>query len=182
MLRSSAARRGAGNPMTIAVIALVIAVIGLFLALFRDQMKPGFGLGNPFGDGLGGYDFDSPAAALKSEMEIERRRDIRAMLALQQKVKDKETQEHIDTLKVDEEVDYKKKDKDKSSDYKILFTSYKQKGENKKRVVTMEKDADSGIWHRSYLSPFDVEKDNKELGQKMQNWDRPEMAIPRFPS
>lgn len=181
MVYSSTRRRAAGNPMAISVIALVVAVIGLGLALFRDPMKPGFAFSNPFGDGLSGYDFDSPTAAYKSELEIEKKRDLRAMLALQQKVKDREVQEHIDTLKVEEEVDYKKKDKDRAVEYKVLFTSYKENGQAKKRVVSMEKDTDTGIWHRRYLSPYDVEKDNKELGRKMQGWDRPELSVPSVP-
>ena len=111
-------------------------------------------------------------------MEMEMKRDIRAFLALNQKLKNKEMQEHLDTLKIDEEVEFKKKEKDQTTEYKVLFTSFKRKGETKKEVVTMEKDADTGIWHRRYLSAYDVEKDNKELGKKMQTWDRPEIEIP----
>jgi hypothetical protein len=178
MNRSFVSRRAAASPMSIAITALVVASIGLILALFRDPLSPGFGFSNPFGDGLSGYNFDSPASAYKSEMEMEMKRDLRAFIALNHKLKSKETQEHLDTLKVDEEVEFKKKEKDGTTDYKVLFTSYKRKGAVKKEVITMENDAESGLWHRRYLSPYDVEKDNKELAKKMQSWDRPEIEVP----
>jgi hypothetical protein len=177
MIRSCLPRRGAGNPMAVAVIALVIALLGVVLTLCRDPYKSGFGFSNPFGDGLGGYDFDSASGAYKAQLEIEQIRDIRANLALQRKLNGKELKERLDTLKVEKEVDFKKKEKDKSVDYKVLFISYKQKGEDRKEVVTMTKDADAGIWHRQYLSSSDVEKDNKDLAREMRDWDRPEFKM-----
>lgn len=178
MTVSSVSRRGASN--VVAVIALVIAIAALFFALCSDPIKPGFALRAPFTSGLSSYDFSNPTAAYKSQLQMENNMDIRALMELRNKLKDKELKEKVDTLSVDSELDFKSKKKDEEIDYKILFIKYKSKGKDKKEYVAMKKDADSGLWQSSYLSTYDVESTNKELAKKMREYSDREgpMAIP----
>ncbi|MCE9532934.1 MAG: hypothetical protein K8T89_17690 [Planctomycetes bacterium] len=175
MILSSTRRPGAGAPMMLTIVAIVLAFIALVIALCRDPLQPGFSLRNPFGDPLSSYDFDSAAGTAKSELQIELKRDMKAMMEYRSRFDKKEIEEKVNSFKVESEDDFKreKDPKDKKSkgtgDYKILFVSYKQDGEERKEVMVMEKDV-SGLWRRSFLSAFDVSPKNEALGKKMNEW------------
>ena len=168
MTRSSTPRRGASN--AVGVIALVLAIVALFFALCSDPMKPGFALRMPFGSGLSGYDFESAQGAYKSEMQAEINMDIRAMMELQRRMKDKDMKEKLESVNVDSEADFKSKKGDDEIEYKVLCVKFKNKGKDKKEVVSMRKDKDSGLWRHGFLSDFEVEGTNKELAKKMREW------------
>jgi hypothetical protein len=172
----------AAGAIVLGVISLIIALAALAVALLRDPFKPGFGVSNPLDDGLGKYDLKTAAGAYKAQMEIDLNGDLRAVLAIAHRMKNQELKEQIETLKIAKELDYTKKAKEKSTDYRILFTTYKENGEEQKRLVTMKKDPESGFWRRSFLGSYDVEKDNKELAQQMRDWEeKPRAALPPIP-
>ena len=187
MILSSTRRRGGLSPMVIAILALVLAFVALVLALCRDQLQPGFALRNPFGDPLSKYDFETASGTVKSEMEIELNRDLRAILEHERRFPRKEARERAETLKVEEEVDYKRDDKkDKKSkgsgEFKILFVSFKSDGETRKEIYAMQKDSDNNQWKRDYgLTSFQVREKNKELADKMDKWKTNDERAP-FPN
>jgi prepilin-type processing-associated H-X9-DG protein len=170
MTISNSPRRGASN--AVGVLALLVALAALFFALCTDPMKPGFALRMPFSSGMSGYDFETPAGAYKAQMEIEMNMDIRAMMEFEKRMrmKDKDTKERLDTLKVAKESEYKGKKNDEEVEYKILFVEYKNKGKDRKEVVVMQKDKDSSLWKRSYVSEFEVETTNEPLAKEMKDW------------
>lgn len=179
MTIANSPRRGASN--AVAVLALIIALAALFFALCTDPIKPGFAFKVPFSSALSAYDFESASGAYKSQMQAQMNMDIRAMIELERKVRDKETKEKLDTLKIDSEHDFKSaKNKDEEEiEYKVLLISYKLKGKDKKEYVAMKKDKESGIWTRGFVSAGEVDATNKDLAKKMREYSG-EPDLPRF--
>lgn len=163
---STAPRRGNG----LAMFALIIAIVALFFALCTDPFKSGVGLKVPFSSGLSGYDTDTAGGMYKSQLEMRVNQDIRALIELDRRRKDKELKERLESLTIDSEADFKTKKDDEDAEYKILFIKYKNKGKERKEVASMRKDKDSGLWESGFVSDFDVEKTDKELAKKMRDW------------
>src|SRR5713226_7534408 len=93
-------RRGSGGKLSVllAAAALLISLLALFLIVFRDPFGPVYRMNwRGYGDGLAGYDFSNASAAYKSELQIEHNRDIRAVIEINQRTRDKELKEKIDT-------------------------------------------------------------------------------------
>jgi len=162
--------------MVLGVVALIIALAALVIALCRDPFQTGIAFCNPF-NALGGYDLDTPAGAAKARDLIESKDDIRAQIALQKKFRDsKAVEERTSSFKIESEADFKKEkktDKEKKSpwtgEYKVLFVSYKEDGEDQKEVVSVQKHS-NGLWARHPLSSGEVGLTNKELQKKMEEW------------
>lgn len=153
--KPSSAPRNQGRGMLgliLPCVLLVVALAALGVTLFKD----------PLGSGISKYDFSTPRAALESRMKIEMNNDVRALLELDTRVNGKKQKEQLDTLEVRKEAEYRGK--------KILFVAYKEDGINKYTVQSFEKDASTGYWLTSYVSAYDVEKDNKELAGQMRKW------------
>src|SRR5438477_6546969 len=101
-----ARRRGSVLSSLLAFLALVVALLALFLALFRDPLGPATRMNwHAFDSSLSGYDFSTPAAAYKSNLVMQEKRDIRAVMEYDRRVREKELKEKIDTLDVKKEVD-----------------------------------------------------------------------------
>ena len=150
-------RRKGGLTGVVAVLALIISVLALFLAVFRDPFGPVYKMSwNVFGNGLGSYDFSTPAEAMKSRLKIEQARDVRAMFEYSRQVEGPELKERIDTLEVKKEEEVKlpirkpgprpiakplgagekpeEKKTEKTRTVKLLFITYKENGEVRHRV------------------------------------------------
>jgi hypothetical protein len=142
-------------------------VLGWFALLFSLAALGGVGYmmflrPDPLGKGLAKYDFSTPAAAMKSELEMEANFDVRAGLELQRKTKKKPVEEMINSLSVKKEEEWRGK--------KILFVSFTRDGVEKHETQAFEKQADTGFWVKSPLSSFDVREDNKKLADMMESW------------
>jgi hypothetical protein len=190
-------RHGASAPGVLASIALVIALMALFLSIFREPLGPVYRMNwHAFSSPLSGYDFSTPAAALQSSMKAEYNRDIRAMMEFTRLSEEKELKERIDTLEIKKEVEVKipKKprfspralelDRDKPADkkapdkkpekmreIKLLFVTYKEDGEPQYKVESLEKHLGSGLWKRTYVSDYELRDVDKALEKEKQEWE-----------
>src|SRR5262249_6944987 len=98
-------RRGGGM---LARLAFVFSLLALFLVLFRDPLGPIYRLKwNAFGSGLESYDFSSPSASLKSQLEMEVNNDFRAAIEFSRRLGHKRVKEKLDTLEIKKEVEVK---------------------------------------------------------------------------
>lgn len=169
------------QPGVLSFVALVIALLALFLAIFRDPLGPVYRMNwDAFGTGLGGYDFSTPSAALKSEASMDYKRDFRALMELARRLESDELKERIDTLEIKREVDLKLpkrqpgKPEAKSGrirQIKLLFITYKEQGEAQHKVQGFEKHAASGLWKRAFVGAYEVEETDKALGKEMRDWE-----------
>jgi hypothetical protein len=119
-------------------------------------------------EALAKYDFSTPTAALKSIWTMEANFDIFAMIAYERLTRGKKALEKLKTLEIAKEVEHDGK--------KILFVKYKDfnefenKEQERKEVISMFKDADSGLWVRRYTGSFEVRKSNAKLADEMDAW------------
>jgi hypothetical protein len=119
-------------------------------------------------EALAKYDFSTPTAALKSIWTMEANFDIFAMIAYERLTRGKKALEKLKTLEIAREVEHDGK--------KILFVKYKDynefegKEQERKDVITMYKDADSGLWVRRFSGSFEVRKTNPTLADEMDKW------------
>jgi hypothetical protein len=134
-------------------LALAAGLTALGLVLFR----------NPLGHGMSRYKFSTPKEALVSTAEMEMNQDIRALLEYQAVQGKPRIKERLKTLVVSKEADWK--------DKKVLFILYEEKGEKKYQTVSFEKDTDSGLWYRTYVSSYEVQKEDKALAEEMRAWE-----------
>lgn len=120
-------------------------------------------------EALAKYDFSTPQAALKSTWKMEAEFDIVAMLAYERITRGPKAKLRLDSLEVTKEVDYEGK--------KILFVKYKDSSDDgkvteRKDVITMAKDGDSGLFVRRYVGSYEISQKNKELAEEMDKWTR----------
>ena len=137
-------------PLILSTAALAISAISAAWGYIND----------PLGSGLGSYDFTTPQAALLSQIDMDKRQDVRAMLELQTLKKGASATEKRKTIKVHKESNYQGK--------KVLFTSHVENGIPKNDIATFEKHADSGYWFPAYLSTYDI--DDKALEHAIEEW------------
>lgn len=181
-MTKSARRHGAACPMILGVLGFLLGLAALVIAVCRDPMMPGFSLRNPFGDPLGSYDFNTASGAYKSEMQARMNRDFKAMMEYENRLDRKRMEEKISSMKVDEEIDYKReaekgaKKSKGTGEYKVLLISYKDDGEDMKEVASFEKDP-SGLWKHAYLDSYEIRNKNKDLAAKMDKYS----GRPSFP-
>jgi hypothetical protein len=149
--------RSSGNiPLVLSAVALAASLIALLITLTS----------NPLGKGIDNYDFSTPEAALKSMMQIEADRAILAQLDLKFLQKGKELDEAVRTFEIHRTVDFK--------DKKVIFFSYLKKGEKEKEIMGLEKNLESKMWFREYVSVYDVKKTNEQLAKEMEAWEEDE--------
>lgn len=119
-------------------------------------------------EALAKYDFSTPAAALKSIWTMEANFDIFAMIAYERLTRGKKAMEKLKTLEIAKEVEVDGK--------KFLFVKYKDVNDfegkeiERKEVITMIKDADSGMWVRRFTSSYELRKTNVPLAEEMDKW------------
>jgi hypothetical protein len=150
----------------VAVAALVLSLVALGGLTYHWFLRS-----DPLGKGLSSYDLSTPTAAAKSMQQIDANMDLKAVIELQRKTKDKKLKEKIDTFEVKKETTWK--------DKTLLFITYKEEGKAKYDVVGMEKKGDPGVWTRSYVSDYEVENDNKDLAATMRSWKREGSLTPK---
>ncbi|HEY2783843.1 MAG TPA: hypothetical protein VGJ05_02610 [Fimbriiglobus sp.] len=136
-------------PLLISLLALCFALGSLVVVFFRD----------PLGHGLSAYDFSSPEAAVKSQMEILEKSDFRALIELQRH-KAGELKQSIKTLEISRVADWQ--------DKKICFVAYLERGRKKKEIESFEKDLETKLWLPIFVSRFDVEKTDPKLAKEME--------------
>lgn len=125
----------AGSALLMASAALVVAVLAL-------------GGDDPLGKGLDGYDMSTPKTALVADLEMRKNMDVRAQLDLQALHVNKHLDEKLASVEVDRQATY--------DDKQILFVSWTEDGKKQYKAEAFEKDEDSGLWFRSYVSAYDV--------------------------
>jgi hypothetical protein len=168
-------RRGGAFANFVAVLALVIALGALFYAVFRDPFGSAYSMRNPFGSPLSRYDLASASGAFKSQLQMRYNTDVQAEIELQKRF-NPEFKEQIDTLEIKREADFKRTalgppgQSGKPIEIKLLFTTYKRKGETQYKVESMEKHEESGMWRPSYIDPQEIERTDKTLAQEYRDW------------
>jgi hypothetical protein len=191
---ASLGRRGATTTGVVSVVALVVAVLALFLAVFRDPFGPVYRMNWHVGPPMAGYDFSTPSAALRSRLKIEAARDVRAMMEYSRLLEMKELNEKLDTLEIKKEVDVNlpkkrrglpplpvdpvSKDDRKAADQKpekvreikLLFVTYKEDGDPQYKVEAFER-YPSGLWKQTYVSEYDVKDVDANLAKQMERWE-----------
>jgi hypothetical protein len=187
-------RRGNAMATVLAALALIVALCALFLAVFRDPFGPVTKMNwNPMNTGtdtqfahdalradpLARYDLSNAGSAYKAEQRMRADVDVRAYIELQKKLEPKEIKEKADTLEIKKEVDIEmpkrglRPKKDEKSTCKILFTTYKENGEERYEVVLMEKEKESGLWQMRSSDPsYEVQQlgNKAELLKDIREW------------
>jgi hypothetical protein len=133
-------------------VAVLLSIIALCIAIFR----------HPLGRGMNAYDFSTPSAALKSQIEMALNNDIRAAIELETMRSRKAAKEKLNTLKIHKESEYGGK--------KILFISFEKNGILKYDIESFEKDADSGLWYHSYVGTYDMK--DSDLKKAIEDWQK----------
>jgi hypothetical protein len=182
------ARRPPSNPpttpgpplMPVAValsgLALLVAVGTLGYVLFRGTGKTESteGKADPVGTGLAGYDFSTATRAMESEARMESKLDVRARMEFDRKTREARAQEKADTTRVHREADY--------HGAKVVFYSYKEKGETRYRTQGYEKHEESGLWVKKSIAAGDVEGDDPTLAGQMRDWEKNGPGKPKDPT
>ena len=137
------------------LISLICSIAALLISIFI-LLKP-----NPLGKGIKAYDISTPEKALKAQIQIRLNKDYLAAVQYRSN-RDKEKAEEIESsLEIHDSEDYDGK--------KILFISYTEDGEKKYDTEGFEKDSESGLWYRAYISTYDM-PDNSEMKKRIQKW------------
>jgi hypothetical protein len=119
-----------GLGTVLAGIALLVAIVAIIIAITIPR--------HPLGKGMSGYDFTSPSATVKSLAAARANNDVLVMIELDQLQSDRFAAEKLRTLEIKKEVT--------SNGKKVVFVSYLEDGVKKHDTVSVEKDADSGLW------------------------------------
>ena len=139
-------------PLILSVIAAILSATALFVSLYMDPL---------LGKGLSSYDFTSPQKALRSQLEMEINKDLRAMLELGKLRSVKYNREKLETIRVHDEAEYQGK--------KLLFVSFKKNSILQYDMAAFEKDAECGLWFRSYVLTSSMEDEG--LKAKIEKWE-----------
>lgn len=178
MLSRMKAALRSGNVLT-GVIA-VLALLVLFLSIFRDPNGAIYQFRNPLRSHLAGYDFSSAADAYKSDLQMQSRADLPAMVELERQLRSYELKEKLETLEIKREADFKRIDKQplegpgaapKTHELKLLFVTFKSKGETKHKVESYEKHEGTGLWRPSFIDAYSVEQTDPALAKDMRDWE-----------
>jgi hypothetical protein len=135
--------------------ALTLAVAALGVALFFD----------PLGKGMAAYDFSTPRAALEANAQMVLNKDIRALVEFSVLMESKQIQEKLKTLEVHRQAEWGGK--------VILFISYTANGMKRHEVQGFDKDAKTGYWQFTPISPWDegLKADNPRLAELIDSWE-----------
>ena len=129
----------------------------------KDNLSPEQGLsldGLP-GKGMDYYDYTTPEKALRSKLQMALNSDIRAEIELSMVFQRQKILNQLETLSVEKKREYGGK--------KILFIKWRNEDMHTYELQTFEKDADSALWQKVFLSPWTV--DNKDLAKEMEEWE-----------
>jgi len=140
-------------PLILSIIAVVLSLVAVLLSFTK----------NPLGKGLDSYDFSTPEAALKSRMQIRANSDIQAQIDLEKVQQGTHLEEALRTLEVHRTVDFE--------DKKIVFFSYMKGGEKEKEYEAFEKDLETKLWFRKFISISSVRDSNDQLADDMASWE-----------
>ena len=144
-------RAGAtGGGSGLALVALLVGGAALALHFVLPARLPGRSLSS--------YDFSTPKAALISLDTMER-----ARVEMDAEKDRKALDEKLRTLEVRKESE--------ASGKKILFVVYEREGIKRYETVGFEKDADTGMWQRRFVSADTVERDSPALAESMRRWE-----------
>lgn len=141
-----------GLPVVLSGLALLVAIAAMVVAITRD----------PLGKGLSAYDFSTPEAAARSDLEIEANGDLRAAIDLGRLRQGQNLKDAVRTMEVSRTVDY--------GSTKVLFVSYMSKGVKKKKVMGFEKDLETKMWLPKSVYSFEIRKKDEKLAKEMDAW------------
>lgn len=154
-------------PTALAGLALLVSLGTLGYVLVRGtgktdatEAKP-----DPLGPGLAAYDLSTASKTLEAEARIEAKLDLRAGLELERKTRGGRAGEKAETTKV-----YPDREKEFRG-AKVVFYSYKEKGETRFRTQGYEKAEEAGVWVKKTITPADVQADNPALADAMRDWE-----------
>ena len=140
-------------------IAFTAALVSLLLSLgtiaFLLKSKP-------LGEGIEKYSFTEPLEAYKSTLQMGINQDILAEIQFQAVINERKKKEELQTIKINKSREYGGKT--------ILFIEYNDAGLPKHKIVTMDKDANSGFWHEEYMGYYEIEDKNPVLAEEMKEW------------
>jgi hypothetical protein len=180
-------RGGFNFSLMLSIIAVAVGGVALYLQLTTDPLDARRGT-NPLKGALDRYkeELKTPAGTAKAEIEMVMNRDFRANIEYSTIFEDKQLKEKFESFKVEKDADYKreppkdpKAKKSKSTgEFKILFVTYKQDGEDKKETIVMEKfliptgeeGKDREMWRRAFMSSAEIGLTKKELADEMDKW------------
>jgi hypothetical protein len=167
-------RRGGAAAGFFSFMAILLALLAVAWAMFKDPWRPDFTLRNPFGSPLSRYNMKSPGEAYKGLLEIQLNSDIPAMAELGRLQQNKLAKEKVESFEVKSDADFsrteKVKEKDKEVKYKVLFATWKEDTKEVKEVVAMRWDDEAEMWRPSRLSPQEVAGKNADLAKQMEEW------------
>lgn len=189
MADSTSPRGGFNFALMLAIIGIGLGGVALYLTLTFDPFDSNVA-GKGFKGALDKYkeELKTAGGTAKAEIDMQLNRDFRAMIEYQTLFEQKQLKEKSDTFKVEKDADFKREpDKDPkakknkgSGEFKILFVTFKEDGEDKKELIVMEKyslasSSESAekreLWRRSHgLSSAEVGSKNKELADEMDKW------------
>jgi hypothetical protein len=190
MADSTSPRGGFNLALMLAIIGIGLGGVALYLTLTFDPFDSKVAGKSPFRGALDKYkeEMKTAGGTAKAEMDMHLNRDFRAMIEYQTLFEEKQLKEKSETFKVEKEADFKREpDKDPkakknqgSGEFKILFVTFKEDGEDKKELMVMEKHAlesSTGsaekreLWKRNHsLSSAEVGSKNKDLAAEMDKW------------
>ena len=143
-------------------ISIVIAIFSLLISVgtLTFQLKS-----KPLGDGIEKYSFAEPIDAYKAILQMEINKDILAQMQFNAAIwaiSDRKVKEQLETIKISKTREYEGKT--------ILFIEYNEAGLLKRDFEGMEKDADSGFWHKALTSEYEMEDKNPALAAEIKQW------------
>jgi hypothetical protein len=107
-----------------------------------------------------GYSFGSPEDALKSVLTMRKNGEFTALRSFDVAFNNAVIDEKISTLKIEKTLEYDGR--------RILFISYKERGDTKYATEAYIRDAHSGLWGPTRYEYYDVR--DREIAGQMRSW------------
>jgi hypothetical protein len=162
--RRSVGRSGGMLPIALSLLALAVSIFAACWTYFRD----------PLGRGLSAYDFSTPEAAVRSELEMQLNKDFRAQVDLQSVRSEKRNREFLDTLEIHKTVDYDRSgelrlgnEKEFDPVWKVVFISFRRDGKKQYIHRLYRRHKESGLWMQGFA--FNL---RGELAKEVSEWNR----------
>ena len=151
----------------IAVVALLLSLV-TFVTVKKnekrvEQVRQWQLASKPLGEGIEKYSFSTPIDAYRSQLQMNLNNDILASMQFESAVSERKIREKLATLSVEKEREHEGK--------KLLFIEYKETGVPKRKVVALEKDAESGYWYIVHVSTYFLKDSNSALAAEMTAWE-----------
>lgn len=163
-------RNSGRGPWILSIAAFCLSLMAFVFTIFFD----------PIGSRLTSYDFSTPEAAMRSEIQAEEDQHFRTMMRMRWQRTRRKRLEKLESLKVHETVPFDRAQDAKAwkrdSAYhdfnpvvKVLFISYEVNGDTRFDVEYMHKFKETGEWYSTYMSSYEVRRD-KQLAKKIRDW------------